>query len=91
MTVKTIIIGEIEQIAAQAGKKTPALEDGVPLLDSGLDSLGLAILVARLEEALGFDPFSDSTDIAYPVTIGEFIQLYERAAAHHAVDLGESR
>lgn len=49
------------------------------LLESGLDSLMLAILVARLEEKLGRDPFTDSADIYYPVTLGDFIKVYEMA------------
>jgi acyl carrier protein len=47
-------------------------------MDSGLDSLGFAIVVARLEDALGIDPFSASNDGQYPVTFGDFIQLYEK-------------
>jgi hypothetical protein len=50
------------------------------LLDSGLDSLMIAILVARLEERLGLDPFTDSDDIYYPVTLGDFIRAYEQAS-----------
>ena len=83
MTVRSTIIAHIEEIAQQAGKKTPPLTDQTALLDSGLDSLGLAVLVARLEESLGFDPLTESDDISYPVTLGDFIQLYERAAASH--------
>ena len=49
------------------------------LLESGLDSLMLAILVARLEEKLGLDPFTDSADIYYPITLGDFIKAYETA------------
>jgi len=39
----------------------------------------LAILVARLEEKLGLDPFTDSADVFYPVTLGDFIKAYEIA------------
>jgi acyl carrier protein len=56
------------------------------LLDSGLDSLGIAILVARLEETLGFDPFSKTDETAYPVTLGDFIRFYEQAGESHGVD-----
>jgi acyl carrier protein len=55
------------------------LKDSLVLLESGLDSLMLAILVARLEEKLGRDPFTDSADIYYPVTLGDFIKVYEMA------------
>lgn len=50
------------------------------LLDSGLDSIGFAILVARLEEELGFDPFTMMDEPVYPRTFGEFIEIYERFA-----------
>ena len=50
------------------------------LLDSGLDSLCFAVVVARLEDALGVDPFSASEDTRFPVTFGEFVTLYEHAA-----------
>jgi hypothetical protein len=42
--------------------------------------------VARLEETLGFDPFTEADDMAYPVTLGDFIRFYERAAQSHGVD-----
>ena len=55
------------------------LSDDLVLLDSGLDSLCLAIIVARLEDALGIDPFNSADDGAFPVTVGDFIRLYEDA------------
>ncbi|KFZ31358.1 hypothetical protein IDSA_01120 [Pseudidiomarina salinarum] len=57
------------------------LKDDTVLLDSGLDSLGFAILVARLEEELEFDPFVEMEDAVYPVTFGDFIAIYERREA----------
>lgn len=47
------------------------------LLESGLDSLGFAILVALLEEELDFDPFQEMTEAVYPTTFGEFVAIYE--------------
>jgi len=49
-------------------------------MESGLDSLCFAIVVARLEDALGYDPFSASNDVEFPVTFGDFIKFYENAA-----------
>jgi acyl carrier protein len=54
------------------------LTDDTVLLDSGLDSLGFAILVARLEEELGFDPFVEMEDAVYPTTFGEFVAIYDQ-------------
>ncbi|MDC1422788.1 acyl carrier protein [Gammaproteobacteria bacterium] len=53
------------------------LTDDTVLLDSGLDSLGFAILVARLEEELEFDPFFEMEEAVYPTTFGEFVAIYE--------------
>ena len=36
---------------------TPPLNDDLVLTDCGLDSLGLAVLIARLAYELGTDPF----------------------------------
>ena len=81
MSLRTTVISEIEQIATENKKRLAPLTDDLVLLDSGLDSLAIAILVARLEETLGFDPFSESDDVFYPVTLGDFIRFYENAAA----------
>jgi len=78
MSIKSIIISEIERIAEHEKKILPPLTDDLVLLDSGLDSLMIAILVARLEEKLGLDPFSETEDIQYPVTLGYFISFYEK-------------
>jgi acyl carrier protein len=86
MSVKATVISEIQRIAEDETKSLPPLTDDLVLLDSGLDSLGIAILVARLEETLGFDPFTETDDMAYPVTLGDFIRFYEYAAQSHGVD-----
>lgn len=56
------------------------LIDETVLLESGLDSLGFAILVARLEEELGYDPFLLMDEPVYPRTLGEFVAIYQRFA-----------
>jgi acyl carrier protein len=48
------------------------------LLNSGLDSLGFAVLVARLEEKLGYDPFIIMSEPVYPRTFADFVAIYER-------------
>ena len=52
------------------------------LLDSGLDSLGFATLVARLESELGYDPFVLMDEPFYPRTYKEFVGIYERFKDH---------
>ncbi|MEP1447167.1 MAG: acyl carrier protein [Paraglaciecola sp.] len=51
------------------------------LLESGLDSLGYAMLVAQLEEDLGYDPFSELAIETYPSTFAEFLSVYQRCAS----------
>ena len=86
MSVKATVISEIQRIAGDNKKSLPPLTDDLVLLDSGLDSLAIAILVVRLEETLGCDPFTESDDMAYPVTLGDFIRFYEHAFDQHAAE-----
>ena len=79
MSVRSAVISQIEQVAREAKNNLPPLTDDLVLMDSGLDSLAIAIAVTRLENALGLDPFAESGLISYPVTLGEFISLYENA------------
>ena len=60
------------------GVKLPALTDDLVLLESGLDSLGFAVLVLELEMQLGFDPFTSSKESYYPSTFAEFVSFYEK-------------
>ena len=69
----------IVEVAAENDKKLRPLTRDLRLMESGLDSLCLAVIVARLEDTLGVDPFNTIDDIAFPVTIGDFIGLYEAA------------
>jgi acyl carrier protein len=80
MSVKLTIMGQMEEIAREHGKILAPLRDDLVLLDSGLDSLGFAVLVARLEDKLGIDPFTASEDAMFPVTFGDFVKVYENGA-----------
>jgi hypothetical protein len=81
MTTKLTIMAEMQKVAAEQAKTLAPLSDDLVLLDSGLDSLCFAVLVARLEDKLGLDPFTASDDVAFPVTLGDFVRVYERIAA----------
>jgi hypothetical protein len=80
VTIRTTILDQMRAIAAQQHKVLVPLADDVALLESGLDSLCLAILVAHLDDELGLDPFG-AGEAEIPVTVGEFIGLYEAAGA----------
>jgi acyl carrier protein len=79
MSIRLTVTSQIEQIAAEQRVTLPPLADDLVLLDSGLDSLCFAILVARLEDTLGLDPFTSSEDVYFPVTLGDFVKVYENA------------
>jgi aryl carrier-like protein len=80
MSVRAAVLAQVEQVAKEQNRKLAALDDGIELVATGLDSLCFAILVARLEDALGVDPFGSVDGGSYPVTLGDFIKLYENAA-----------
>jgi len=71
---------QMTQVAREHGKTLAPLHDDLVLLDSGLDSLGFAVLVARLEDTLGIDPFTIADDAMFPVTLGDFVKVYENGA-----------
>jgi len=79
VSAREIMISLIREIAIEQ-KKTlaPLDDDDLELVNSGLDSLCFAILVARLEDATGVDPFVRNE--AMPMTLGEFVALYDRSA-----------
>jgi acyl carrier protein len=88
MSVKAAVLSEIQHMADDSRVQLPPLTDDLVLLDSGLDSLGIAVLVARLEDVLGLDPFTEfaSDEAGYPVTLGAFVDVYERAAQAHGLN-----
>jgi acyl carrier protein len=77
MNIREQIISTFSELLMEEIGQSIELQDSLELLDSGLDSLGLAILIVRLENQIGFDPFTISEIAVYPRTIGEFIKFYE--------------
>ncbi len=82
MKTRDEIIGVMELVAREGNKTlVPDFSDATVLLQSGLDSLDFAIVVARLEEKLDADPFSQMAEPVYPRTLGDFVAIYERYLA----------
>jgi len=71
-----------EACASRNSEAPPVLADDMVLLESGLDSLGFAILVTNLEMELGYDPFTLMEEPVYPRTFGEFHGIYDRYKDH---------
>ncbi len=80
MSVKSTIASLFEEVAREQKRKLSPLSDDLKLLQSGLDSLSFALIVARLEDSLGFDPFDTDAAVTFPVTFGDFVRLYESHA-----------
>lgn len=81
MSVRLTVLSVIKVVAEEQDRKLAPLESDLALANSGLDSLCFAIVVARLEDELGVDPFTASDEVYFPVTLNDFVTLYERAAA----------
>jgi acyl carrier protein len=81
MTIRSLVASEFERVAVEHNRTMPPLSDDLELLDSGLDSLCFAVIVLRLEEALGVDPFAAKDGVKYPVTFRDFVDLYEKHPA----------
>ena len=77
--MREFILAKFNEVLEQmeAGIEFSEISDDQVLLESGLDSLGFAILVAILDEELDLDPFQMMEEPVYPSTFGEFVEIYE--------------
>ena len=80
MTIRSAILEQLNELFEEDELEIPEFVDDTVLLDTDLDSLGFAVLVTRLDEELGFDPFSLMDEPVYPVTFKDFVDIYERFA-----------
>jgi acyl carrier protein len=78
-SVRDRVIEQIQLVAKEQDRQLAPLTDDLLLPESGLDSLCIAIVVARLEDEIGVDPFSAADEAQIPVTLGDFIRAYEQA------------
>ena len=66
-----------KRVAAEQGRQLAPLTDELKLAECGLDSIGFVVVVVSLEHSIKVDPFL-SEKVDFPVTLKEFIALYER-------------
>jgi acyl carrier protein len=78
MSVREVIVEVFTEVAHEQNRMMAPLVDETPLLDLGLDSLATAVIIARLEDRLGTDPFSAAESVEPPHTFGDFVALYEQ-------------
>jgi acyl carrier protein len=81
MSIRLTVLSVMEEVAAEQQKRLAPVADNTVLANSGLDSLCFAIIIARLEDTLGVDPFTASEEVYFPVTLADFVALYENVAA----------
>jgi acyl carrier protein len=79
MDVGSTIVRVMQEVALEQQRELSPLTDNAVLAEAGLDSLCFAIIVARLEDEFGVDPFTASEEIYFPVTLAEFVALYANA------------
>ena len=77
MKLREIILEQLAELFEEDEIPMPVITDATVLLETDLDSLGFAVLVTRLEELLGFDPFSMLDEPVYPTTFKDFVDVYE--------------
>jgi acyl carrier protein len=78
--IRSTILKELEALFEEDELEMPTITDDLILLETELDSLGFAVLVTRLHDHLGFDPFSMMDEPVYPTTFGDFVAVYEQFA-----------
>jgi len=76
-SIRSAVISQFERVAQDRKRELAPLSQNLVLTECGLDSLCFAVIVARLEDELGIDPFSAAEAADFPVTFGDFIEAYE--------------
>lgn len=77
MSVRILVTQVLQSVAAQQNRDLSTLSDGLRLVDCGLDSLALAIVVSRLDAELGVDPFVAEREFEVPETFGDLVRSYQ--------------
>ncbi len=74
--IRRTIHRAIAEIVERGGGAAPAFDDDDLLVDTGLASLDLAALVARLERVWRVDPFLEAVAITEIRTVGDLCRAY---------------
>ena len=74
--IRQTIYRAIVEIVGRSGRTAPAFDDDDLLVDTGLASLDLAALVARLERVWRVDPFIEAVAITEIRTVGDLCRAY---------------
>lgn len=77
MDLEIALIEVINTVLVEDGLRKVDITSETQLGDIGLDSLGFAIVIARLEKVVGYDPFTEGKVSQYPSTFGQFLKIYQ--------------
>jgi acyl carrier protein len=81
MSPREVVLKVIAEVRADNGLPPVSVlrdEDVLGEEGLGLDSIGMAAIVAQLDEELDYDPFAHGNPSFQ--TVGEFVKLYEDAS-----------
>jgi acyl carrier protein len=74
--IEDVILHEVVKLLEEEKVEKVDIGPDSVLVGSGLDSLAFAVLVTRLEEELGYDPFLALEDEIFPRTVAELVEVY---------------
>jgi aryl carrier-like protein len=74
--IEATICGTIVELLERSGRSVPAFDGQDDLASTGLTSLDLAALVARLQRRWRIDPFLETTAITEVRTVGDLCRAY---------------
>ncbi|MEV6838816.1 acyl carrier protein [Streptomyces sp. NPDC051133] len=75
-TTRTIVLGELTELLAEAGVEHAPITGAERLTDLGLTSLLLARLIIQLEADTGVDPFAEELLISDVRTVADLVGAY---------------
>lgn len=77
-SIRDVVIDVLRSVSKDAGSIVGEIQGSMDLDVFDFDSLDWAVVVAMLEDKLGFDPFLDGQVATMPRTVDELIACYER-------------
>lgn len=75
--IEATIHGTIVELVERSGRSVTPFDNDDDLVATGLTSLDLAALVAKLERRWKIDPFLETRSITEVRTVGDFCRAYQ--------------
>jgi acyl carrier protein len=80
--IEQLVHRELERVLSEKNRPNGPMEASSRLgPDLGLESLDLALVVARLELATGLDPFAEDVPITSVRTVGDVVTAYQKTGS----------